>query len=270
MQMQAQSDDSDIVHVVVAGESLSSISLAYGLTVENIATNNGLDPEAFLQVGQRLRIIYSKVPESAEPDPTASAPTIAEDEAELEPSVALGKSVVNDSPPAPVIAAAVDMQDPTELDSSICFTLFLDDSLNGYKEPDEFALAEGALQLSDSTGENLVSYQAEGSAEFTCIENVQRQVYLVTAMATEGYEFTGPSRLRVDLRDGLPVRLYFGTAAESDIEEPPAFSPPPASADVTPAEPTSLLRELSGLFVLALAAFVLVTGLAAALIVRMR
>ena len=270
MQMQAQSDDSDIVHVVVAGESLSSISLAYGLTIENIATNNGLDPEAFLQVGQRLRIIYSKVPESAEPDPTASAPTVAEDDAELEPSVALGKSAVNDSPPAPVIAAAVDMQDPTELDSSICFTLFLDDSLNGYKEPDEFALAEGALQLSDSTGENLVSYQAEDSAEFTCIEDLRRQVYLVTATATEGYEFTGPSRLRVDLRDGLPVRLYFGTAAESDIEEPPAFSPPPASADVTPAEPASLLRELSGLFVLALAGFVLVTGLAAALIVRLR
>ncbi len=270
MRMQTQPDDSDIVHVVVAGESLSSVSLAYGLTIENIATSNGLDPEAFLQVGQRLRIIYPRVPESEEPDTTASVPTVAEDEKEIEPGVALGKSVVNDLPPAPVIAAAVDMQDPSELDSSICFTLFLDDSLNGYKERGEFALAEGALQLSDSTGENLVSYQAEDSAEFTCIDDLQRQVYLVTATATEGYVFTGPSRLRVDLRDGLPIRLYFGTAAESDIEEPPAFSPSPAGADVTPAESTSLLRELSGLFVLALAGFVLVTGLAAALIVRLR
>jgi LysM repeat protein len=58
---QAVRPDGSIVHVVQAGDTLSSIAYAYasyGVTVESIAAENGLKPNArFLQVGQKLVIL---------------------------------------------------------------------------------------------------------------------------------------------------------------------------------------------------------------------
>ena len=111
----AQPEDNtvDIVHVVRAGENLTTIAAAYGVTVDEIATSNDLDPEALLQVGQRLFIAFSLVDPEAE-SPTA-IPAAAQDvdAQDLQEQRTIGgRALDNDLPPAPVSLADAPMIDP--------------------------------------------------------------------------------------------------------------------------------------------------------------
>ena len=45
------------IHVVTPGETLTSIAGEAGLSVEKLATDNGLSPNAQLAVGQALLIL---------------------------------------------------------------------------------------------------------------------------------------------------------------------------------------------------------------------
>jgi LysM repeat protein len=54
---QAPQSDGSIVHTVVAGDTLSSIAVAYHVTVAQIRALNNLDPDnSVLQIGQKLLI----------------------------------------------------------------------------------------------------------------------------------------------------------------------------------------------------------------------
>jgi LysM repeat protein len=46
----------EIIHTVVAGENMFRISLVYGLTVDELASYNGISDPARLEIGQILRI----------------------------------------------------------------------------------------------------------------------------------------------------------------------------------------------------------------------
>ena len=43
-------------HVVVSGESLSSIAAANGISIDSLASYNGLDPDALLIIGQTIQV----------------------------------------------------------------------------------------------------------------------------------------------------------------------------------------------------------------------
>ena len=76
--LQAQPED-EIVHTVSAGDTLISIALAYGVTLDQLLTLNELDPEALLQIGQRLLVI--RAPEYAEDPQADGADSAGETEA---------------------------------------------------------------------------------------------------------------------------------------------------------------------------------------------
>ena len=146
---QADNTSAEIVHSVVAGDNLSSIASAYGVTVGDIATANGLDPDAFLQVGQQLRIVFPLAIATDEPDVTAAPTSTPQSVGGVQTQV-VPLSVANAHPTAPVAAADVARQPITLPDPELCFALYDDANQNGLLDGEETIVAGGALSVQRS------------------------------------------------------------------------------------------------------------------------
>lgn len=264
---QSEDVDAEIEHVVVTGENLTSIANTFGLTVDDIATANNLDPGAFLQVGQRLRIVFPVAVATVEPEATASPPPAPSDQVETGERI-VPNALTNGLPAAPVAMADAPGQDLLGLDPIICFALFLDENRSGALDPGEDLLPGGEVSLSD--GVESVVYAADDIADIYCIEDLQRQIYTVTANAASDYSLTSSGTLRIDLRDGMPIDLYFGATPGLARQDPALDAPTIELQQDDELVPDSLLGQISGLFVVGLAAVVLVSGFALALFLRLR
>lgn len=284
----AQPEDSvaQITHVVSAGETLTAIAAAYGLTVNDIASANELDPNALLRIGQRLVIEFNTGLDQQNADSAADSSNEANaDEAEAAEEADLvltdetaardearaigGLALENDLPPAPVAAADAPKQDPAALDSVVCVTIFVDENQNSLQDPSESALSDGAIALMDAQGMLLEDLRVSANAQPLCIELDQPRIYRLGAVAPEGFGLTGSEALRVDLRAGGHVPVAFGLQAGFETPAAPLVDMSsvgaPASAESAGA---NLLRELSGFFVLAVAGFTLLCGLLFAMFLR--
>lgn len=283
----AQPEDSlaQITHVVSAGETLTAIAAAYGVTVNDIASANGLDPNALLRIGQRLVIEFNTSLDQQNADSADSSNEANADKAEAAEEASLaapaeaaardearaigGLALENDLPPAPVAAADAPKQDPAALDSVVCVTIFVDENQNSLQDASESALSDGAIRLMDADGMLLEELRVAATAQPLCIKLDQPRIYRLGAIAPEGFGLTGPEALRVDLRAGGPVPVAFGLQAGFDAPVAPlvdmSSAGAPASAESAGA---NLLRELSGLFVLAVAGFTLLCGLLFSMFLR--
>jgi LysM repeat protein len=67
-----QASGSEVVHTVLAGETLTAIVGAYGSTLEAVAERNAFNPLA-LQVGEQLLIPVNLVTDAEGPAPIASS-----------------------------------------------------------------------------------------------------------------------------------------------------------------------------------------------------
>lgn len=276
--MLAQSNDDvvQIVHVVGAGQTLTAIAVTYGVTVDDIVAANDLDLNAILQIGQRLVIEFKTGPdEENEATPTQAAAVAAvatETAAPVDEARAIGGIALdNDLPPAPVAGADAPRMDPPAYDTVVCASIYVDDNENGALDPGETTAADGRIRLLDEKGNQLADSRADAESQPLCLGDGRPRIYIVAAEAPEGHGLTGSGALRVDLRDGRPIEVAFGVKAGFDRQDAaPADVLPtavPASGD---AGEESLLRELSGLFVVALAGFVLICGSLVSLFLRFR
>lgn len=255
----AQSEGEDLVHAVGAGDTLISIAHAYGVTLDQLLTLNALQPEALLQIGQRLLVMR--------------APTYAEESAVDEAESAADAQAPGDSleraelPPAPVAQADAPMRDPADISPQLCFSVFLDENQNGMRERGEDLLGGAVIRLLEGDAVERLRYITDGAAEPLCPRELERKRYLIEGEAPPGYGWTSETRLGIDLRRGGAVKVDLG--AKRDLESAPIAPPASASAEAErlEAEPRSLLRELSGLFALGLAVVVLSSGLAVSVFV---
>lgn len=275
--IRAQSNDNvaEIVHVVGAGETLSAIAVNYGVTVDEIVASNDLDPNAILQIGQRIVIEFNTGADERNAvtpaEPAEAVVSATETVAAIdEPRAIGGVALDNDLPPAPVAGPDAPMIDPTVLDSVVCVSVYLDDNQNGAMDPGETTVSDGRIRLLDMAGNQLADRRADAESQPLCIGDGQPQVYIVAAAAPEGYGLTGSEALRVDLRDGRPIHLAFGVKAGYDTQDAPPVELSPTEVPVREDEEENLLRELSGLFILALAGFVLICGSLVSLFLRIR
>ena len=259
-------NDADIVHAVDAGDTLTSIAIAYGVTLDQLLTLNDLDPEALLQIGQRLLVIRAAAfADDDEDDPEAVAEVAME-----EPAAVGGNVDSGDEPPAPVAEADAPMRDPADISPRLCFAVFVDDNHNGMMEPDERLLAGATIRLLEANEAERLRYATDAIAEPFCERRLERKLYTLAASAPPGFGLTGASRLRIDLRPGGLVHVDIGAKAGM---ESPALPPQDGirGGDQPAGEkPRSLLRELSGLFALGLAAVVFFSGMAVSLFTRWR
>jgi len=248
----------DLVHTVDAGETLITIANAYGVSLEQLLTLNGLDIDAILPIGRQLIVIPEEdLVDEAEPaDETAN--------------VEISTTSVEGLPPAPLVAADAPMMDPADISPRLCFAVFADANQNGLREPGEDYLGEASVLLLDETDVEVAQYRTDGQSEPRCQRDLLRRIYRIRAVAPEGFGLTSAGDLRLDLRDGGLVQVEFG--AKPGLQ--PAASPllQPVAPDDAPSDfsEPSILRELSGLFVLILAGLVLVSGTVVSIFLRAR
>lgn len=268
--LQAQpEDDQDIIHTVDSGDTLISIAHAYGVTLDQLLNQNDLHPEALLQIGQRLLVIRARAfAEGGDGEPAPVSDESGESSILAEP---VGGDVESgDLPPAPVAEADAPMRDPADIRPQLCFTVFEDLNQNGMMEPAERPLTEAAIRLLDAADVEQRRYTTNGAAEPYCERRLERALYTIEGSAPPGFGLTSAARLRIDLRSGGLVKLEFG--AKRGLET--ASVPPPAGDmggdDGASESPRSLLRDLSGLFALGLAAVVFFSGMAVSLFIRWR
>lgn len=273
--LQAQpEDDAAIFHAVAAGDTLISIALAYGVSLDQLLTLNDLDPEALLQIGQRLLVI--RAPQFADDADEADAPDSAEEsgastEAATAVETRLGGNVERaDLPPAPVTEAAAPMRDPADISPRLCFAVFLDDNQNGMMDLGEALLPEATIRLYDAEALEQLRYTTDGAAEPFCERGLERGLYLIEGSAPPGYGLTSASRLRLDLRSGGLVNVQFGAKQGLEVLPPPPLETATGADQPASEMPRSLLRELSALFALGLAAVVFFSGMALSLFLRGR
>ena len=264
--LNGQAND-DIVHAVGAGETLTSIANAYGVTLNRLLTLNGLDPDAYLQIGQRLLVIPAgEITGSVDAGATRDEAAVV-DSSDAENAVPRSSA---DAPAAPVAAADAPMLNPADISPRLCFALFEDDNQNGLREPGERYLKAGTILLLDAAGSEVLTYATDGESEPFCLQDLARSIYRLEGGPPVGYGLTSSAVLQIDLSAGGKVNVEFG--AKSGLE---AFIMPTAelvAADL-PAESageSSLLRELSGIFVLAVAGAVLISGMLVSLLLRGR
>ncbi|MCY4018029.1 MAG: LysM peptidoglycan-binding domain-containing protein [Chloroflexi bacterium] len=273
---QSNGNLAQIVHVVGAGETLTAIAVNYGVTVDEIVATNDLDPNAILQIGQRVVIEFNTGADegsAATPvEPAEAVVSATETAAPVDEARAIGGLALdNDLPPAPVAGADAPRMDPAAYDPVVCVTVYVDDNQNGVMDPGETTTSHGQISLLDKAGNQLADLRADAESQPLCIGDGRPQIYIVAAAAPEGYGLTGSEALRVDLRDGRPIHLAFGVKAGFDMQESPPVRLSPTEVPArNDDEEENLLRELSGLFVLALAGFVLICGSLVSLFLRFR
>ena len=257
----AQPADEDIVHVVGAGDTLISIAHAYGVTLDQLLTLNDLDPEALLQIGQRLLVL--RAPEYAD---DLGGGTEHDDSAAEER--ALGESHgPEELPPAPVAQADAPMRDPADISPQLCFVVYVDENQNGMMDGGEGRLSDATIRLLDAESVERLRYTSDGAPEPICSRELERKLYMIEGDAPPGYGWTSAARLRIDLREGGLVRVDFG--AKAGLDSAPIQPPAPTAADDGGLDesPRSLLREFSGIFALVMAFAVFGIGAAVSLFV---
>ena len=260
MTLQAQ-EDGDLVHTVDAGDTLISIASAYGVTLDQLLSLNGLDPDAILPIGRRLIVIpdAGQSEDDDEPDEVVNADEGAVDTASVE-----------GLPSAPVVEADAPMMDPADVRPQLCVGIFVDDNQNGMRDPGEALLKDGLVLLLDGNGAERLRYTTVGESEPYCLRDLDPQVLQIEGVAPAGYGLTTSANLHLDLHDGSVVQVEFGAKQGLESSVYPAPDSPATDETQSGDSETALLRELSGLFVLALAGFVLVSGMIVAIVLRIR
>ncbi|MCY3780886.1 MAG: LysM domain-containing protein [Chloroflexi bacterium] len=259
MTVHAQQTD-DLIHTVEAGETLISIANAYGVSLDQLLTLNNLDPDAYLQIGQRLLVI----PDAVQTDGEEEA---GEPASEEETSATISTA---GHPEAPVLQASAPMMDPADLSPQICFIIFADENHNGMREPDEIRLGGGEIILFDAADVEQLHYSTDGESEPYCLRDLGRRLYRLEATAPDGYGLSDAASLWLDLRYGGKLNLEFGarqgfpTIARSALEANAEIENVPSD------ESRRLLHEVSGLVAVAIAGVVLISGLIAAVFLRGR
>lgn len=241
-------EDDGIQHTVVSGDTVASIAVAYGVTVDEILALNNLDRGSFLQIGQVLVVAEPSVQPTAtvevteEVDVTDDAETSDEPEAtedltprgttvqqgaviteftetpppaesptsENTPTETPVPDTATPAPTAPVAEADTQGVDPTELDPGICVAIFEDDNQNGVLEPGEANLADGVIAVMDSDDTEVGTHTTTADPIPFCFDDLDAGRYTLNATAPDGYGLTTSPVLRANLEDGDTVTVRFG------------------------------------------------------------
>ncbi len=190
--------DGSVVHVVQSGDTLTSIALKYGVTVDQIRELNSgsIGPDNLIRTGQELVISVSDEAATATPVPDTPTPT-----PESEP----------EATPSPT-------EEPEE--ASICVLAFHDRNRDTvWNSDDEDLLPNVSFTLVNASGV-VEEYTTDGVSEPHCFTGLAAGSYRVVQQAPAGYEATGLPEQNVALLEGTSFDFEFGNAREEAAESP--------------------------------------------------
>ncbi|MCC7450130.1 MAG: LysM peptidoglycan-binding domain-containing protein [Anaerolineae bacterium] len=291
--------DGSIVHTVQAGDTLSSIAVAYKVTVQQIRELNNLSPDfRFLQIGQKLIIKPADQPagsgaasaetQSADssggtpafgalitPSPTAVLPiqnTFSPNAAAIteQPGVA----TTQPTPVALQPTATIPTVAPISKEGSLCITAFDDANINRWKDADEKLLA--GMQLKLTQGSQASQTATTGADNPSCFNNLTAGNYTIAAVPPADYGLTTAGQFEIEIKPGVPLALSFGAA--KGYQPTPVGSLiknelPPPSLSAQPGKTGGMLDVVfnnMGLIVIGVAGLIVVAGIGLALVMRRR
>ncbi len=291
---QAPQADGSIVHTVQAGDTLSSIAVAYKVTVQQIRDLNNLSPDfRFLQIGQKLIIKPADKPAGAATNAADNATTAPAFGALITPSPTVSLPIQNTfSPnagaitpppdaattqPTPVAiqpTVAVPTVVPISKDGSLCVTAFDDANVNRWRDADEKLLAGIQLKLTQGSQQGQTMITAADAP--SCFNGLPAGNYTIVAVPPLDYGLTTAGQLEIEIKPGVPLALSFGAA--KGYQPMPANALiknelPPPSLSSQPGKTGGVLDAVFnniGLIVIGVAGLILVTGIGLALVIRRR
>lgn len=198
--------DGSIVHVVESGDTLSSIALEYGVTVDQILELNAgsIGENNLIRTGQELVISASgematSTPLPEPPTATPEEETETDEETETEPTSA-----------------------PTEESegASICVLAFHDRNGDTVRDPDaEELLPNVNFTVANASGV-VGEYSTDGVSEPYCFTGLAPGSYRVIEEPPAGYETTGLAEQNVALGEGTSFDFQFGNARTEETTDP--------------------------------------------------
>jgi LysM repeat protein len=281
--------DGSIVHVVQSGDTIASISVAYGVPSREILALNNIANPGLIAVGQQLII---KLPDdtSGEEEPPAETTQEAVQTEEAVTEVAAAATSTSteavtpepthtptetpvpptptEAPPAPVVSA-VASGNPAEAQTGVCVIMFNDPNENRVREPGEGLLAGGNIALTVG-GVSVAEHETDGNEPF-CFTGLDAGDYTAVGTAPDGYGLTTPRLLVVRVEPGARFSLNFG--AKQGLTVAIAPSPDVGEIRVQPETETAPAEDATspiGLIIFGAAAVVLVGGLGLSLLLRRR
>lgn len=177
--------------VVEAEDSLWSIAVNAGLTLDELLALNDLTETAVIQPGQTLIVGYLT--------PTAVSPTITAPAATL-------------LPPTPrVRPTAV----PPPL-TGLCLLAFDDANGNGLYEGGESKRASVAFTVYSEQAV-LLNYVTDGESEPHCVTNLPPGAYTITRSRTSDERLTTPGERGILINSGAMVEMQFGSTTDPSV-----------------------------------------------------
>jgi LysM repeat protein len=225
---QAPQRDGSIVHVVGAGDTLSTIAVAYNVPVDQIRKLNNLSVDSkYLQIGQKLII------KNASGDTGTGVATAV-------PTTLTGASAIDDT--TALNAQSLAPSPTTPSGTTICAVVFLDTNQNRIVDDGENKLSDVPVMLNanDADAQSL-NTDVNGTA---CFAIANAGSYTVS-VAPNGYVSTTAAQIEVEARVGTMLQVSFGVVpAETRAPTVVAMLTTPAPAG-SPADSVATTSRLS-------------------------
>jgi LysM repeat protein len=187
--------DGSLAHLVQADDTLFTIALEYGVTVEQIMQLNHLSPGDYVRVGQEL-IVQGPSPAATPlvmPSPSAQA------------LAATPRPTPSPTPSGP---------------SGLCVQAFHDRNGNGLYDGNEELVAQ--VRFVVLSGENQVAaHTTDGVSEPKCLANLTPGAYTVRVELPPGYEPTAVGQIGVALAPGQTASIAYGVRPKVSRPAPP-------------------------------------------------
>ena len=253
--------DGSVVHVVQVGESLIGLSREYEIPIEELASLNNLETDALLIIGQELVI---QPPGSVQTPTSEATATIAVTPVTpyLDPQ---------EAPPAPVRSQADGIIPASDIavssETVLCVSMYQDVNHNRIQQANESLLAGGVIQVIDDAGGIVQQYTTDGESEPRCFDNLAVGTYTAVASPPDGYGLTSPNQLAITIHAASQLNLAFG-ADEGIVQLVPAIRDSDGSEitiqTINHQNVNTLTRspfeQISGLLLMGIAGFVLISG----------
>jgi len=179
--------DGRILYIVQMNDNCTTIALKMGITVDQLRLNNNLtDPNCVLQLGQQLLIATVTPAPAATNTPTPTGPTPT-------PFFGLGQ---------------------------ICVLLFNDLNGNGLAESTETSIADGAISITDRSGQTSVTGKTDATGSPVCFDKLPEGDYNVSVAIPEGYNPTTNLNYAIPVKAGDSIYLDFGAQPGSGASSP--------------------------------------------------
>jgi LysM repeat protein len=208
--------DGTVRHIVMPGETLSSISRAYGVSVDQIRQLNqgAIGQGDLIMVGQELVVARIGIPYTPTPTATPELEPAAE---EAPSSEADGSDVEGGASEAPSEVAARGAEYPEGF-GSVCVLSFHDHDRDTYRDDAADELIAGArFEVVGSTG-IVGEYTSNGTDEPHCFSELPAGQYRVDYHPPAGFVASGAVVWVVPLGGGASFSHSFGCAVPEASE----------------------------------------------------